>query len=515
MPVPTLSAVRRWDTDHLTEAAGHWTRTATVWEDAFTELAARIGFPGGTPWEGDAAESAQQRSHRDRMTVIALADQLHGASRVARSGASEIHQARQAVLRIVRAAESAGFVVDQYFSVTDPHCYNAVSAAARQTRAASFASELSASVGTLLAADHAVAVRLSAATAGLGTTGFPESGGTAARAGGPDPHATLTAVEGANKRLLDELEREYRRLPEGRVRTDRLADIAGIRDSLSTPDSHLVYVARPADPSEMVMAAVSVGDPYAADHISVTVPGVGSSTRKSLSTMTSEAGELVDEAQQIVRVTKTDDSVAAVAFMGYQPPLTMTSPEMLDDDLAQSGAPQLRSFLGGLNAAAKPGHTTALFGHSYGSLMSGVALKGGAGGMVDNAVLYGSPGFQAVKPADLGLRNEQVFVMTAPDDLVANQIGALAPLHGWGADPNSVVGERYLFTHLETQARTVQVGTDSQGRPIEWVKTAAHGHSDYGRAATERITGFNLAAILLDRPELAVTAQPPHPTRQR
>ncbi len=505
MPIPTLSAIRGWDSEHLTDAAGHWTRTAMVWEENFTALATRIAYPGGTLWEGRSAESAHRRTHADRMVVIALADQLHSASLIARSGATEISRARLAVLRVVRAAEAAGFLVGDDFSVTDPHFYPAATAGGRHSQAVGFAGELRSTVGMLVAADKDVAVKLTAATAGLREAAFPESGGAAVDFA--DPHATLRRIEDSNRKLLDELEQQYRQLPEGQIKTDRLADIAGIRKSMTTPDSHLIYLARPEDPSQMVPAAVAVGDPYAAEHISVTVPGVGSASRKSLSAMTQEAGELVREAREIAAVTGLSDSVSAIAYMGYQPPLTMTSAEIFDDDLAQVGAVELRSFLSALNATAKPGHTTALFGHSYGSLTSGIALKDGGGAMVDNVVLYGSPGFGATTAAQLGLRDEQLFVMTAPDDPIANQIGALAPLHGWGADPNTVVGHRYLFTHLETQATTVH-GTDSLGRAVEWEKTAARGHSEYGRAATERITGFNLAAILLDEPDLAVKAHP-------
>jgi len=81
---PKLSQVRNWDTEHLEAAADHWTKTATVWEDCFTQYATQVHTPGGTPWEGEAAAAAQQRAHSDRMTVIGLADQLHDASAVAR-----------------------------------------------------------------------------------------------------------------------------------------------------------------------------------------------------------------------------------------------------------------------------------------------------------------------------------------------------------------------------------------------------------------------------------------------
>ena len=61
--MPTLSQVRGWGTTHLTEAATRWTTTATLWEDAFTEVATQINHPGGAPWEGVAAEAAQQAEH--------------------------------------------------------------------------------------------------------------------------------------------------------------------------------------------------------------------------------------------------------------------------------------------------------------------------------------------------------------------------------------------------------------------------------------------------------------------
>ena len=139
---PTLSQVRNWDTEHLTAAADHWTKTATVWEDRFTRYATHVNNPGGTPWEGTAADAAQQRAHSDRMTVIGLADQLHDASAIARSGAVEIAEACRLVLRSVDAAERAGFTVGEDFSVIDRHVYNMRAAAARQAQAAGFAADL-------------------------------------------------------------------------------------------------------------------------------------------------------------------------------------------------------------------------------------------------------------------------------------------------------------------------------------------------------------------------------------
>lgn len=164
-----------WGTGHLTEAAQSWTHTATVWEDCFTQLTTRIGFPGGTAWEGAAADAAFARAHGDRMIVIGLADELHVAARIARTGAGEIAEARRAVLRVVESAENAGFSVGEDFSVTCPGRFDPVTAAARQAQAIAIATELRATVGALVTTDQRVAASLTSATAGLGTTVFPES----------------------------------------------------------------------------------------------------------------------------------------------------------------------------------------------------------------------------------------------------------------------------------------------------------------------------------------------------
>ncbi|MGE2689146.1 alpha/beta hydrolase [Mycolicibacterium pulveris] len=315
----------------------------------------------------------------------------------------------------------------------------------------------------------------------------------------------ITQVDRANRELLQEMLDEYQQLPDGQIKTDRLADIAAIREALKVADSHLVYLEKPDDPSQMIPAAVSVGDPFTADHVSTTVPGVSSTTRGSIAGMTGEAAELRNEARDIAEQVGASQNIATIAWVGYQPPLDMTDPAVLNDDLAQAGAPKLTSFLSDLDAAStNPNQTTALFGHSYGSLTSGIALGDGASQYVDNAVLYGSPGFQADKPADIGMTDDNFFVMAARDDPI-NTIGALAPYHGWGSDPNDIINEdgklRFRFQHLETDAGDTPI-------PGYETKTGASGHSEYGRDAGERMTGYNLAAILLDRPDLTVKETP-------
>ncbi len=172
--IPTLSAVSGWDTTHLTQAAVHWTNTATTWEDTFTQLSQSIGKPGGSPWLGEAADAAHQRAYTDRLTVIRAADQLHCASAAARSGAEKIRWAQQEVLGAVRRAEQAGFTVGEGFSVGSSNAGSPAMLAARQAQAQVFAADIRTSVAKLIAADQQAAGRILAAADGLGGAGFSD-----------------------------------------------------------------------------------------------------------------------------------------------------------------------------------------------------------------------------------------------------------------------------------------------------------------------------------------------------
>lgn len=362
-----------------------------------------------------------------------------------------------------------------------------------------FADRLDLAAGSYETADTQLA-------SGLHFTTDLVRGGRPKLSGGADfSTGDIAAVDHANRDLLNRMEQQYNQLPDGQVRTDRLADIGAIRDALTVPDSHLLYLSRPETPSEMIPAATAIGDPFNADHVSVTVPGVTGATRHSIAGMTREAAELRQQARLIATKIQESEAISTIVWAGYQPPPGLGAPDTIVDNLAHKGAPKLESFLNDLaGAAQRPDQTIALFGHSYGSVLAGIALKDGASAVVDNAVMYGSPGFEATSPAKVGMTDDHFFVMTAPDDQIRS-IGALAPLHGWGSDPNEVIAgspDRYRFNHLETGDGWVSLAGE------EFHKTASRGHSGYSRYALEQMTGFNLATILVDRPDLAVREVP-------
>lgn len=515
--MPTRSQIATWDIAHLDSAAARWRARADESGRLFGEHAQNVRAPGGTVWRGSAAEAASERVTTDMVVVRRQSEVMRLAADTATRGTGDLQAAQSKALEAIADAEADGFKVGEDLSVTDTRQQDVQTAGARYTAAKEHAEYIRWNAEQLVQTDNQIASQVKATVSELAGITFEQSGDDSTQMLSDDeerqgPEATIDmssgdveAIDRANRELLQQMSEETNQLPDGQVKQDRLADIAAIQEALKVPDSHLVYLEKPDDPSEMIPAATAVGDPFKADHVSVTVPGVRGATRHSIAGMTRKAEQLRIEARDVAREVGAGQNIATVAWVGYQPPPNLGDSSVLTDNLAQAGAPKLTSFLHNLDAAShNPGHTTALFGHSYGSLTSGIALQDGASQVVDNAVMYGSPGFQAETPADLGMNDNNFFVMAASDDPI-NFIADLAPLHGWGSNPNEVINDdgnlRFRFQHLEVDAGVTPIdGYES--------KIGASGHAEYGRDAGERMSGYNLAAILLDRPDLTVKETP-------
>ncbi|MWA13995.1 alpha/beta hydrolase [Streptomyces sp. BA2] len=168
------------------------------------------------------------------------------------------------------------------------------------------------------------------------------------------------------------------------------------------------------------------GNPDNADHTSVYVPGTGASL-EGISGDLARGDNLWKEStkqapgQQISSITWFDYDSPRSAFPTDKGDLI---PEASNDKYAAEGGPILRDFLDGNRIAhqseAGPnnfGHTTVI-GHSYGSTVIGDAAKSGGmldGGLpVDDVVVAGSPGMQADRSADLGIKDGHMWAMGAP-----------------------------------------------------------------------------------------------------
>ena len=156
----TLSQVRGWDTTHLIDAADHWDRVATEWEASFDAVHRESLAPGGTEWDGRAADAAHERTALDRVRALATVDGLRAQAGLARAGAEDLSFAQRQVLDLVDAVHEQGFVVGEDFTVSDANAHPPMIAARRQELAAWHTAALRTQVHNLAGTDAEVAGNL-------------------------------------------------------------------------------------------------------------------------------------------------------------------------------------------------------------------------------------------------------------------------------------------------------------------------------------------------------------------
>jgi hypothetical protein len=213
-------------------------------------------------------------------------------------------------------------------------------------------------------------------------------------------------------------------------------------------------------------AVVALGDPGTAEHVGVVVPGINNAlgtidgTLRQAAILRSAAGEIDP---------KILSRTATIAWMGYDNPNGVE--DAANRAEAQQGSPWLKSFVNGLRA----GHTTSpktphitVFGHSYGSVVAGMAAFDGM--KADDVVVYGSPGIgrSGVTAEDF---KQRIWAAKTKGDII--WLAKIIPL--MGSNPTS---ENF-------GARKVPVGPDQKG------------HSGY--VERRSLAADNFARILLGR----------------
>lgn len=185
--VPSLSMIEGWDTEHLRAAARSWSATATLWEESFDRVYQGALRPGGTVWEGEAADAAAERTFADLVKVRGASDRLAEAADIARRAADRLGDLKRSAISAIGDARAAGFTVGEDLSVSDNSVLPVGPAlAARQAQAEEFSAEIHARAAALSFADHKVAANISAALAPLAEVAFAES---------PEGNGTVQAVD--------------------------------------------------------------------------------------------------------------------------------------------------------------------------------------------------------------------------------------------------------------------------------------------------------------------------------
>ncbi|WEH33931.1 alpha/beta hydrolase [Streptomyces sp. AM 4-1-1] len=163
------------------------------------------------------------------------------------------------------------------------------------------------------------------------------------------------------------------------------------------------------------------GNPDTADHTAIYIPGTGTQL-KDIGGDLDRGKILWQESHGIAQ----DSKISTITWFDYDAPRSASPgekgdifPEAMFDDQAAEGGPVLRDFLDGSRAAhveatGGTGHTTAV-GHSYGTTVIGDAAKSGhwpRGPLaVDDVLVAGSPGMQADRAGDLGIKPGHMWAM--------------------------------------------------------------------------------------------------------
>lgn len=278
----------------------------------------------------------------------------------------------------------------------------------------------------------------------------------------------------------------------------RLEDLTAVQNTLQK-DPNRMLMLLDSQSGEQTHAAVAVGNPDTADHVSVTTPGLNTTVGSSLEGMVDEAGQMKNTAE--LQLNNTDDHkgerVSTVSWIGYDAPQLdrndVTSADSIEGAIkvaepwnGEAAAPNLAQFYEGVVASHDGGdpHLTAV-GHSYGSFTTGLALQQTPAGVVDDVVVYGSPGVGTGHDLidngfdKLNIEPGHAYEMTAHGDPVAH-------MNRFGWSPGYMSG----FEHLGTESATTADRVHREG---------ATGHSEYPRSGDNgalRTPGYNTAVVI-------------------
>lgn len=228
-----------------------------------------------------------------------------------------------------------------------------------------------------------------------------------------------------------------------RVLISRVDALRALDRTLTVPGRRLLAL----DPLGDGRAIVALGDLERAQSIGVLVPGMGN-----------ELGDLPDVVADAGTVAgAAGPGTVTVAWLGYDSPRVR---QVASSDLAVDGARQLDADIRGWHAARYVGPGSAgpqrltLVGHSYGSLVVGLAAARGA--PVSDVAVVGSPGTAARRAGDLPEGSSHVWAARAKDDPIrlvfdvprlGGVPGRLGLVHRWfGPDPSRPAfgGQRFL-----------------------------------------------------------------------
>lgn len=277
----------------------------------------------------------------------------------------------------------------------------------------------------------------------------------------PDAIGNLDGIDGrsrdlANRNrlpgLIEEAEKELAEAKKGlsvaypglasaeakvKAAEDRLNDLKTIRDMA---DSNGQLLLLDASGPEGVRAAIATGDVDSAKYVATLVPGMTTTVHDSMPGMVTDTTRLknITSAEQGI----PSEDIAVVSWIGYDAPQTVG--EVAFTDRARDGAGNLNGFVEGMHASRAYGDhgdpRMTVLGHSYGSTTAGMAMRDVNVGVVDDLVMFGSPGAGVQDVREYNLAN-QAYVSAVDSHDIVQGIG---PDGTFGKNHTKVPGIEHL-----------------------------------------------------------------------
>lgn len=245
------------------------------------------------------------------------------------------------------------------------------------------------------------------------------------------------------------------------------------------------------DNGRRVKAAVAQGDVDNAKHVSTFVPGIGTTVEGSLHDYIRQSGNLRQAAADQGNMPLKD--VAVVSWLGYDAPGKPkfgNYGDIASPELAKEGSDRLAGFLTGMQASREHGAGDAhmsLVGHSYGSTTSGMAATKVKSGVIDDLVLFGSPGMGTFDPSDIHVDEKHRWVSGVPNGDWVQGVGSLVRGKiGFGGLGKNPMDDDSTFTHLSDDA-TGYEGYNHDAKPNKWWRFDTSNHNVYLEEGTETL----------------------------
>ena len=269
----------------------------------------------------------------------------------------------------------------------------------------------------------------------------------------------------------------------------RLADLKAVQETLEENDKKrqkdpkiarrgLVYM-DDSKKDDRVKVAISTGDVDHAKHVSTVIPGMDNVPSEDIKDHVENA-ELVRE-HSIKNANCQPSEVATIAWM-YDTP---QGGQVMSSKYATKASHEIGSALEGLHASRQASGVgrahTSLLGHSYGSTTAGKVAKMVRKGVLDDLVMYGSPGAGAHDAREYNLDHGRPYVSGIKSDDAVKGKGTLNSK--FGNNPMFMPGVKHLANNSERD-RSFFIPWKMFDRHSEYLEEGTSSLEDISRVVT-------------------------------